>query len=257
MKFFWKKILDLLFVAFLGSLLSCNCVFAKSEPKTLIYSNPRSGVNMFCASMMAILRKPVGEYPDQIQINNTGRLSLDLVSKVPFGYRTHWAKDVIEGRNNFSKLILITRNPKEKLFRDLSIKKIGDVTSSFFAAKYLSEYFKYFEVFESWPEDKRMLIFYEDLVEDLENQLFKPCEFLGEDPVFFDDFLQNKELYLDQIRESYINTNTKSGKSSIDGAEVLFYTRNQNPELLKQIDEYLKELKPKIWVNYLTRFEEK
>ena len=248
---------NMIFLVFLIIGLFSSSAFPDLHSETIILSTPRSGVNLFSCSLLAILRKPIGRYPNTIHQEGTARLSLDLISNTPFAYRTHNPRDVSSANRNFEKLILITRNPKELLFNRFEIKDITDVTHNQNIERYLREYFQRFEVFLNWPENKRMLILYEDMIGSLENYLIDACKFIGEEKLFWDDFIMNKDFYLSQMREDYISQHHDGrGASSLGEPKPIFHTIKQDKDLLKQLDEHLREMDPKIWQLFLSRFAE-
>lgn len=260
-----KNLLLFLFVPFLifsseipnfDDLSRCKeCVF--------LLTTPKSGSNLVSASLSAITRRPIS----WIRWGNNAlkkhpsynRLCLPLVSNKPLLYRTHYELDeLIQIPSTGNKLIFLTRNPKELLFRayrlTLSEKEEPDFL---FIENFLNEYFEPFRVYQSWDERNRMLIYYEDFIAGCDQILLDILHFMQVEPTYFADFITNKENYLKQLLESYKKQHeqNKGGLSSIKGPQALFYSKGVSFETLSWIDHYIASVEPNLWEYYLKRFE--
>ena len=219
-------------------------------------SQPRSGVNLVTCSMQAVLRKPIGNLrtlSSRPVVNQ--RLELHLVSTIPFIYRTHCPKELSGLSLKSSKLIFLTRNLKELLFRKFFISCVDDLEEKnvkIFIRQYLNRFLAY----ESWNHENRFLVYYEDyILQENEELLLNILNFIGEEPSFFDDFLEHKEEYLWTILQSYRDQHKdRHGNSSINGPRINYWAKNTNPEILKAIDEILEDQEPLIFEKYLKRF---
>lgn len=256
MKFFW--IIGLFFLSHIeaGNSQTLRRENTLSEEnKVIILSIPRSGVNMFSCSLLAITKRPVGRYPNSIQPYSSGRLDIDWISTKPFGYRTHKYIDVTEGSPGFDKLIFIVRSFKELIFREFDIIDIKDFHNKE-VQNYIENYIKCFEAYDSWPVNKRLLVFYEDMCVDLVHVLSKAIHFINPSTqIFMEDFMYHQEEYLSAIRSSYIAQHQKHhGKSSSKGRKAVYYTQNQKAYLLKYLDSIVERENSTIWEKYLKRF---
>jgi hypothetical protein len=223
----------------------------------------RSGTNLVSCSLNAITRKPVGVFPGKqyARLMNE-RLGLDMISDEPFIYRTHSFVDVAKASPEFSRLVFLTRNPKELLLRHFSIIQKSDLHQNHIQA-FLNEYLDYFRVLDSWPVNNRILLFYEDVIANLDQSLLTILDFIGEEPNFMDDYILHKTEYLDKILNVYkaICKNQRKGEASREGESTrekpmpIYYTQNKSSELLKYIDQVLEEKDPVIWEKYLKRFQ--
>lgn len=230
---------------------------SEAENLVIFLSSPRSGSNLITCSLQAIVRKPIGNFNTQgIHKNGSKRLELDWVSHVPFLYRVHSAEKIRELPSDVNKLIFVTRNPKELFFRQHSISSLKDLKTEKINHK-LNQYLSRFKFYESWDPYNRCMVFYEDFInQENEEILLELLDFMGEEPKFFDDYVKNKEKYLNVILSSYRDQHgNKAGKSSLHGSQAIYYTKNKDPELLKHIDRVLQEKAPVIWEKYLKRFE--
>ncbi len=230
----------------------------KTENLTILLLSPRSGSNLLTCTLNSITRKPIGVFPSRT-INSYGmnRLNLDSVCSTPFIYRTDSA-DTLKGvSSNLNNLILVSRNPKELLFRDHSISSLKDLQSKEIKS-FINTYLQRFKMYESWNPDNRYIVFYEDFInQENEEIILDLLDFMGEEPTFFDDYVEHKEEYLYKILDSYRDQHKSKfgGKSSRNGPNTLYYTENKDPKLLQHIDQILQKKEPLIWEKYLKRFQ--
>lgn len=261
--------IGLFFLLLLTHSINCHChqkVYLENvneaENTIFILTSPKSGSNLLMCSLQAIVRKPIG----QLRENNTGiyhpiankRLQVELISSIPMFYRTHYLEDMCCVNPDLNKIILLTRNPKELLFRNNLVSSKRDLKSAS-VNHFLKNYMNRLKFYDNWPLDNRRLVFYEDLITQEHNEeiLLELIEFMEEDPCFLDDYLRNKEKYLNQIYSHYCNQHKKekvTGKSAKLGPKKIYHTLGKSKKLLQAIDHKLKKMDPLIWEKYLQRF---
>lgn len=240
--------------------LSCSkdCVF--------FLSTPRSGTNLVSSYLSAITRKPIVWFNGKNTTSEKkstnlfyNRLKLPLVSLNPLMYRTHGEFAALSQiPSNQNKLIFMIRNPKELLFR--SFQNSSPTTENpepSFVENFLNSYLKIFKMYESWLPENRFLIYYEDFIRNDISILLNILQFINEAPLYWNDFILNKQRYTEKILQSYQKEHAKTsgGISSQSGPIEIYYTKNTPTELLRSIDEYIEKKEPWIWENYLKRFQ--
>lgn len=242
----------------------------KSKDVVFFLSTPKSGSNWIAGSLSAITRKPISWLDWKYRVFNPSsahrnhpsynRLGLPLVSDQPLLYRAHYEFDqLMQVRSAMNKLIFVTRNPKELLFKEFSILFPSSGTpSEQFIKKFLDTYLQAFQVYESWFPDNRALVFYEDFIFQKETMLLQLLEFMNEEPTYLDDFMENIEEYTSKLLASYTKQHQRKagGASSVDGPKTIYHSKEAAPEILVYIDEYIRNMAPQIWEKYLKRFEE-
>jgi len=174
-------------------------------------------------------------------------------------YRTHYEfAELKKIPSDYNKLIFITRNPKELLYRKffLSNPETSNPDQQFIE-QFLNTYLEAFNVYYSWSISTRMICFYEDFIVNDNELLLQLLEFMGESPAFYEDFIANKQTYLNRLLKSYSRQHVQNsgGKSSRNGPKAIYYSENANPSTLRYVDHYIKTTAPAIWDNYLKRFE--
>jgi hypothetical protein len=242
-----------------------------SQTKGVVFflSTKRSGSNWVSGSLAAITRKPISWVhwqrrcfdPNDLCRKNLSynRLELPLVSEIPLLYRTHRVLfELTQVPSEQNKLIFVTRNPKELLFREFFLKFPSlDRPDSTFVETFLQPYLSNFEFYDSWSTENRRLVFYEDFIEQEDEILLQLLHFMGEDPTYLDDFQMNKQEYMSRLLDTYRQQHTHNlgGASVMGKPNAIHYTKDVSPEVLKEIDEYIKSASPAIWEKYLQRFQ--
>ena len=183
----------------------------KSSKNSIIFlSTPRSGTNLISASLQTIIKKPIAslEWEKNFYKFKThpmyNRLKIPLISEEPFIFRTHGEyKKLTQIPSEFNKLIFVTRNPKELLFRKISNQNIKSSQFWVEAEKVLNYQMELFNTYESWNEENRMLIFYEDFINQSVELIPKILSFIGENDICYQDYVENKDRYQSMILKSY------------------------------------------------------
>lgn len=113
-----------------------------------------------------------------------------------------------------------------------------------------SYYFDILQLYDSWNSNKRLLIYYEDLIQDFENQMKKMLSFLEIDDNNLQSFMENYENLSEQCLHAYtITFGLGSG-----GKDLLFHSKNIPRTQLKKIEVIIKRQFPDLWHKYLTRY---
>ena len=241
---------------------------SKSRGVVFLLTTPKSGSNLVSSCLSIITRRPISwirwgsdvlkPYSERTKHISYNRLGLPLVSSKPLLYRTHYEfRELSQVSSLCNQLIFLTRNPKELLFRaHLLHSSEEEEPSPSFIENFLREYLVPFKVYESWDANHKMLVYYEDLIGDQDQILLDILDFMKISPTYFEDFIKNKEKYMERLLTSYKeqHAHNRGGSSSRGGPKAIFYSRNAKAETLRYIDAYLMRSEPDIWNLYLKRF---
>jgi len=186
-----------------------------------------------------------------------GALSIDqskqpiLHTHYPYHHLTNYSK-------TDNKLIFILRNPKEYLIRRArEQERTSEELHTFITnPNSISHYMGYLLFFESWDEDQRLLIYYEDLVDDCRSTMLKVLKFLEESPDRLDPFIENKSFHEERLLKYYNRIHRKGGGSMSKGRDLVYHSRNVPQNILKQIDNHIQDNYPNYWNHYFVRFKE-
>jgi len=240
---------------------------SQTENAILFLSTPRSGSNWISGCLSAITRKPISwlhwkrTFFQSIRRHDPSynRLKLHLVTGKPLLYRTHYEFDeLMQIPSDRNKLIFVTRNPKELIFRAFFLSSPGmDFPSTQFLDEFLIDYLPPFEIYDKWADENRFLVFYEDFIENDDSILLDLIVFMKEEPCYWEDFSSNKQSYFSRLIKSYQRQhkeNLGGASSSKSGPQAIYYTQYVSADVLKEIDEYIQKKSPLIWEKYLKRF---
>ncbi len=237
---------------------------------TFLLSTKKSGSNWVSTSLSILTRRPISwlDYGNAIFSQGSkwrnhpsyNRLNLSLVSDEPLLYRTHFRlPKLMKVSSEQNKLIFVTRNPKELLFREFFLKfPPNESPDALFIETFLNQYLGAFHVYHSWNSNNKKLVFYEDFIRRNDEILLELLEFMGEEPKYLSDYIENKKMYMDRLLLSYQEQHKGNfgGSSSRQGPQEIYYSKNASFEVLAYIDEYIKTESPVFWEFYLKRFGE-
>jgi hypothetical protein len=237
---------------------------------TFFLTTRKSGSNWVSTGLSLLTRRPIAWLdhgnaifnPDSKWRNHPSynRLKLPLISEEPLLYRTHfrWTQ-LMKVPSNQNKLIFVTRNPKELLFREFFLTSpCCESPDPSFIEAFLNQYLKAFHVYDSWTASTKKIVFYEDCIQRNDEILIDLLQFMGQEPNYLSDYIENKQIYRDRLLESYQEQHKGNfgGISSRQGPQEIYYSKNAYPHTLTYIDEYIKKVNPTIWEHYLKRFGE-
>lgn len=129
------------------------------------------------------------------------------------------------------KLILIVRDFNECFG---SFRKRGNKKKEDFCKSYVS----YLDFFESHQGDK-MIVYYEDLLSDLQKVLESVCDFLNLDKSSIPEIVKNKKKFEDDCRGTYVGKTYSKGLSFYD--KRISFNEISNDKISNYISRYEKE----------------
>jgi len=246
------------------------------EPEQILfYTYPRSGSYLTCHVMSQLLDKNV------VQIDCTKNHTPIHKSRVLAGklHREKWNRDIYKDRpilhthlafmsellEKKGLLIVQIRNYREcmmRQFKDSSQRalhelknhlKFNTVEDSLKAHYNRLPYLNALYLYESWDADKRLLLYYEDIMNDPKKEYRKLAQFLGLDN---DEFEKRFHNYI-QIQEDTYNfyNVTHGGAASRKTKDPLYHTKKMQLGEIMGFDTFFKEHFPRYWEKYLARYE--
>ena len=209
-------------------LISIFFLSSSAFAKTFLLSSAQSGQEWLQYSVQHLTNRLCGE--------NLFRLGYDPNKPQLF---------VVEKLASHQKdgiLILLLRDYKEVLYR----QKIRGGNG-------LEGYFQNLKVFHNWNEQKRFLVYYEDLIDEPERVLPELLTFLQENK-------RGLRLFLTELEfrgESVWATLNRLGISTFPEEEDFYYhTRKKSKNELFEMDKKARAVHPGLFERYLTRYEE-
>lgn len=163
-------------------------------------------------------------------------------------------KSVIAGEN--LRLILLVRNYKELIGRYSTHLGGGFDPGICESLIRLIEndswhYFNNLKCYDSWEEDKKLLVYYEDLMEHPDVEIARIAHFLiGEESPRFPAFWKEYEYH----RQKSLATYNHFAESRSQGLDLFFHRRNLPKEYSTKIEEVVFSKYPMINQKYLYRY---
>lgn len=228
-------------------------------PRLFLLSYPRSGNTWLRYCLEFLTRRPSLSkaglyYAMQQPLGWSAGFELDM-QKGPIE-KVH-ARHEIMPRNaatavdmHVDKLIFIVRNPKETIarFEHATFEQLlaSNIAGKGYRAKL---YFDNFTVFLDWPENNRLLVYYEDLMQHPRKTLEKILLFLGEPFVHMDEFIKDYAKHQKLSKKIY--------KDTVHGSnDVLYHSKKLSQSFKQQVDIWISQVYPELWKVYLQRYSE-
>ena len=146
-------------------------------------------------------------------------------------------------------LILVIRNFKECIFRENHTKR----KSLALLEKPNNRYYQNIRDFDRWPEDRRLLIYYEDLITNPVKEYKKLTSFFTEGSERIEAFINEYDLHRQNCIAYYQRF---SGKSTTKGKKKLHHSKKFFPCELAKMDQLAKKHLGELYDKYLIHYSE-
>ena len=236
------------------------------DGKVALLSFPCSGNTWSRYCIESIVKRPTTFYDfnsiqdPKMKLPNSpfGEIfDIDTDFSLPFVYKHHTTVGLTG-----EPIIMILRHPLECIlsanglyFSGQNIKDLEPSQKTILLDSFhsLVRNIKYFEELEN----KKLLIYYEDLLSFPEEQLRKISNFLSNgtdiEPALH-DFMEQYTLHQQRIVDFYSNYSIKK-VSTGSKKKLIFHRLKLSEKLRKHCLKELKEIDPAIWTKYLSRYE--
>ncbi|MDX8430981.1 MAG: sulfotransferase domain-containing protein [Candidatus Algichlamydia australiensis] len=211
---------------------------SSSEFDLYFLTYPRCGTHwlMYCIGHFSHRECRAG--PKLISYSTAG---IEHDPTLPPYRHTHFHSQV--EKSDDTLLILQVRNYKECMIRHhRSVKK---------ALQNISEKKNYFEnlkLYDSWDPERRLLVYYEDLILHPKQTLTKVLKFLDcYDEQELEEFLFNIAAHRRKVLQFY----KKYGGARSKGKDLTYHSKDVSDRELQALDDYAKKNYPNLWKKYL------
>jgi len=222
----------------------------------ILLSYPRSGNSFFRYNIEVLSGKITqGRTGDYDIVGDKGWLikdDTDILLK-----KGHVWEDITHYLNDESKLIVLVRDYKECFIS--SAKRAGkknknDILN--FVKRNIKRYYKILEDYDSFNNDK-ILIYYEDFLEDISETMFKSLDFLTEkvNENIQKDFENDLNIHVNKSKELYINTTKINNNASGILSENEKHQNIFNKSEIRKLDNMMKDYDERLFDKYLKRYE--
>lgn len=222
-----------------------------TKKPALILSYPRSSNTWVRYCLEALTKRPTlgvdvqtAKIGKPLHLNISG---LKVDNNTPITIKSHDTKRV---KGKFDGLILLVRNYKEVIIRHgegrkVDIGLLNRATSNNEASSNYIELLQYYDAYKG----AKLLLYYEDIISNLEPELVKLMEFFGVSDA-------NIKGFMDKLPEHRTKSLNFYGVGKSGGDKTVHHSNRLSPQDKKQWDNNLKTRFPIIFEKYLKRYEE-
>lgn len=216
---------------------------ADAYPKTFLLTFPRSGTHW----MMYCLQTLTGR-PWHVHNRNLLKwIDFENDENMPYLYHTHYIRCLASPNRDKDFLIVLLRNYKECFLRQYGSY---DAMQRELKGKGFY-YFENLKYFDSWAPDKRILIYYEDLMADSKSEVTRVLTLMGESLDGVEAFFVEVDRHRERVIQYY---NRRYDGAESRGEDALYHSKSYPVEDLQKIDQIIQEAYPDLWQKYLKRY---
>jgi hypothetical protein len=227
------------------------------RPRVFLLSYPRSGNTWLRFCLEYLTKRPTLAFKEKNEEIWTFSIPLGLnipeletdLSR-PCIWKVHSRKRIEQIATpdpKTDKLIFLVRNYRECLLRDLCnptnvLQELRNPDST---------YFSNFSVYEEWDASQRLLIYYEDLLENPEATLKTILLFLNESPHLLTKFLSQAASFKNLSLHFYQQF---IGPAKSQGTDLQYHSKRIPPHIKAALDREVMQRVPHLWQLYLSRY---
>lgn len=224
------------------------------EGNTILFSFPRSGLHWACYCVLNLTEDYYVDFPEAYATLKDQSMLEGREKKILRAHtQRYFQESVAPIDRQHDRLILLMRDYKECISREA--RDNWDDALQLLYGKIspgkAKSIFDNLELYDSWPSDRRLLIYYEDLLSNPKQVLAELVEFLGEDDHLLRPFMKNYEKHQETMLTAYQG---KHGTFS-QGKDLHYHSKKAPPQVIHDMDEYVKKKYPYLWNKYLMRYE--
>ena len=246
------------------------CFNLFSNESCVLLSYPRSGNTWLRYSLECLTKRPSYAFK-KANVDKLSDIKLSKINKKmsdPIGntfpeiHTNHALFPIIKLHkieNDFDlsfPLILLLRNYKECFSRHFhqKLSSTHDKTKVLIEA-YEKEkhFFTNLNFFDKYKTNKKLLIHYEDLIENPKKIFQLVLDFLSESNENLNDFMKNYNSHKNRSVQFYIK---HSGLSMTRGKDILYHSKKMKLQDRLLLDNFIKKTYPILWEKYLKIYAE-
>lgn len=154
---------------------------------------------------------------------------LKHVKGKPIIQKAHWTNQIT---NKNGKLILLLRNPIEAILRHnpelTNLQNHKDVVW----------YMDLIKLYDSWDNKRKIIIYYEDLIQEPKKTIIQIVEFMELDLHKVQNFMKSYDYFFNLSINFYDNKGS-GGKSKTKGNKIIHHSSKLNEKQKKKFEVYL------------------
>lgn len=155
--------------------------------------------------------------------------------------KAHTISEVIYKKG---KLILLIRNPMEAILRHRAELQNEE---------YVKHFMSLIELYDEWPNENKIIVYYEDLLEHPQKNIESIVRFMELDLNKLTDFMNSyDELF--NLSINFYDTKTDGNASKTKGKKLIHHSLNLSEEEIINFKTYLNNTYPKL-TTYLRKYD--
>lgn len=227
---------------------------SNDNSKLYILSYPRSGNTWVRYIVEFLSKKPTKGYDNRIDSSPGSKVSIGVDLKAePIAYKSHKI-----GYKEGDKIIFILRDYKEaisrhakggNLFNTIEKRKGHFIQQTEGKTNRDVDYIDVLESYDSWKDEDKLLIYYEDLMLNPKAEILRIIDFMGLKDTYVKEFFDNYKKHKSNSISAY-----KPG-SHTKGDNLKFHSSSFPDTYLEFMTNHLKNNHRKLFDKYLKRYE--
>ena len=230
------------------------------EENVFLLSYPSSGNTWMRYCIEFITKRPTGEAPYLFPMQKENcYMNCPLTNNFSLGvdYDAHpvikihdISERLSQGDNDY--LLVLVRDYKEAFLRN---QEHDDFKESLALLKNPeNRYLRALRAYRQWPEDRKILLYYEDLIQFPEETFHQLADFFQVDHEIISLFLQDFDFHRNNAITIYERDQSNSFSK---GKDVHYHGKFLTIEQKKEFDFVCEEMEPELFNSYLIRYKEK
>ena len=212
---------------------------------------PRSGNHWMQNCITLLTQTPISSLAKKGLIRN--RFNDPINPRKPICFATHFPKVIKNAPRDTNRLLIVVRNYKECLLRQaIACKRTFDLATD---TDLMDLYASIIQCYDTWHPDKRLLIYYEDLITKPAEAMHLVSQFFNGTESQYHQFMEKYEFYKKRSRNYYHRTQNAAGGSMTGGNQVLYHSVSLTDEDKSALDQAIRQrLGDAIFDKYLSRY---
>lgn len=227
----------------------------EAKNNVLLLSYPRSGTHIMSIIIRNLMFRQTTITPTSYSKVSDNYLNVHSMGMYKAKQNASFNSDyVLDVKKDY--LIFLVRNYRECMLRHFDedagkvIEHLQDDSKSHFATKF----FENLELYDNWPSNRKLLVYYEDLMLSQEKEVKRIANFLQTDEDTLNLLLESLEKQREGSLRLYIKRygDRKEGSKGLD---ILSHSRNIPHKHLVKMDKIAKRRARHLYAKYLKRYE--
>lgn len=225
------------------------------SPNTILLSYRRSGTHMIMYIISYLTKRPCGD--SRFDLITNANHDLPRVFQVHNLNQTKsWYEINLNPAEDY--LLLIVRNYKECMMREFLddyekvVRHLQDPSEDIESLRY----FENLENFDRWDPERRLLVYFEDVISDPKRECQRLLGFLNQSDEYLENFIHDVDAHFAASLDFYAANEggTFSRCEDANSSNVTYHTELLPEGIEEEMDRIVLEKYPELCFKYLSRY---